>query len=155
MGQLMRGAGLGWLALSASALAQDDLPIDQSKLYVSDPAACAALEKKGVDAFMDSDFLVLSFKDGIESMEFTCDLYDIKALPNNNMLFVDAVCQAPGEVYPDTLSISPYDAKTIQVVSTYDAMMAMSGAVEPPGPTTNPGVTLYTRCDNLSEIRVD
>lgn len=138
-----------------AVVAQDDLPIDQSKLYVSDPAACEALEKKGVDAFMDADFLVLSFKDGIQSMEFTCDLYDIKALPNNNMLFVDAVCQAPGEVYPDTFSISPYDAKTIQLVSTYDAMMAMSRPVDGAELTGNPGVTLYTRCDNLSEIRVD
>lgn len=138
-----------------AVVAQDDLPIDQSKLYVSDPAACAALEKKGVDAFMDSDFLVLSFKDGIQSMEFTCDLFDIKTLPNNNMLFVDAVCQAPGEVYPDTLSISPYDATTLQVVSTYDAMMAMAAPAEPAELTGNPGVTLYTRCDNLSEIRVD
>lgn len=155
MGLLMRAAGLAWVGLSAAAVAQADLPIDQSKLYVSDPAACAALETKGVDAFMDSDFLALSFKDGIQSMEFTCDLFDIKSRPNNNMLFVDAVCQAPGEVYPDTFAISPYDARTIQLVSTYDAMIAMAGAVEPHGMATNPGLTLYTRCDNLSEIRVD
>jgi hypothetical protein len=41
------------------------------------------------------------------------------------------------------------------VVSSNDAMMVNTGVYEPPGPTTNPGVTLYTRCDNLSEIPVD
>ena len=71
------------------------------------------------------------------------------------LLFVDAVCELPGELYPDTLAIAPYDDKTIQVVSSYDAMMVNAGVFEPPGPTTNPGVTLYTRCDNLSEIPVD
>jgi hypothetical protein len=77
---------------------------------------------------------------------------DVKGQKGSSFLFVSAVCEAPGEVYPDTLSISPYDETTVQVVSSYDAMMVSSGNAEPPGPTTNPGVTLYHRCDNLSEL---
>jgi hypothetical protein len=142
----------GLTLVSAGA---QELVVDQTKLYVSDPAACEPLEQKGADAFMDMDFLTLSFDKGIQSMEFHCNFFDVKSRPYNSHLFVSAVCEAPGEVYPDTLSISAYDEKTIQVVSSYDAMMVVSGAFEPPGPTTNPGVTMYHRCDNLSEIPVD
>ena len=138
--------------LATPVMAQDDFRIDRSKLYVSDPAACAALESKGVAAWEDVDFLALSFPDGIESYEFHCDFFDVKSIKGNDFLFVDAVCEAPGEVYPDTMSISPYTETTIQVVSSYDAMMTASGNYEPAGPTSNPGVTMYTRCDNLSEI---
>jgi hypothetical protein len=141
--------------LATPALAQEDMVIDQTKVYVSEPKACQALEKNGIEAFMESDFLAMTFEGGIQSMEFHCNFYDVKSRPNTPLLFVDAVCELPGELYPDTLAIAPYDDKTIQVVSSYDAMMVNTGVFEPPGPTTNPGVTLYTRCDNLSEISVD
>lgn len=141
--------------LATPALAQEDMVIDQSKVYVSEPSACQALEKQGVDAWMDKDFLSLTFPRGIQSMEFHCNFYDIKSQANTPLLFVDAVCELPGELYADTLAIAPYDDKTIQVVSTYDTVMVTTGTFEPPGPTTNPGVTMYTRCDNLSEIPVD
>jgi hypothetical protein len=139
------------LGLAASATAQE-FTFDQSKLYVSDPAACQMLQDKGVSALEETDFLILSFADGIQGKEFHCNFMDVKGQKGSSFLFVSAVCEAPGEVYPDTLSISPYDETTVQVVSSYDAMMVSSGNAEPPGPTTNPGVTMYHRCDNLSEL---
>lgn len=150
MKALLIAAGLS--LLTGAVVAQEDMVIDQSKLYVSDPAACEAVEKKGVDAFSDVDFLALSFDGGIQSMEFHCNFYDIKSRPLTPVLFVDAVCELPGELYPDTLAIAPNSENTIQVVSSNDAMMVATGIYEPSGPTTSPGVTVYTRCDNLSEI---
>ena len=146
---------LGLSMLALPALAQEDLKIDQTKIYVSEPSGCEALEKQGLDALMEGNFLTLSFAGGIQSIEFQCNFYDVKSRPNTPLLFVDAVCELPGEVYPDILAIAPMGEDTIQVVSSNDAMMVNTGVYEPPGPTTNPGVTLYTRCDNLSEIPVD
>lgn len=140
---------LGLLTVSVGA---QELSVDKSKLYVTDPVACQKLQDAGVDAFNDTDFLAMSLTDGIQGMEFNCNFMDVKGQKGSSFLFVSAVCEAPGEVYPDTLSISPYDETTVQVVSSYDAMMVSSGNAEPPGPTTNPGVTLYHRCDNLSEL---
>lgn len=137
------------------AMAQEDTVIDQSKVYVNDPSACQALEKQGVDAWMEKDFLSLTFPGGIQSMEFHCNFYEIKSRPNTPVLFIDAVCELPGEVYPDMFAVAPYDDKSIQVVSSNDAMMVATGIYEPPGAATPPGLTLYTRCDNLSEIPVD
>ena len=149
------------LALVASpVMAQEDLRIDRDRLYVSDPAACQALEKKGVDAWMDMDFLSLTFDRGIQSMEFNCNFFDVTEREGSTHLFIDAICELPGEIYPDILAVTPYSDTQIQVVSQADIMLSLSGAMEGAVPAetdtyTIPGATLYTRCDNLSEIPVD
>lgn len=151
---IARGALLA-LALCAPALAQEDLRIDQDALYVTDPAACAALEEKGPDAWMDLDFLSLTFGSGIQSMEFHCNFYEVKGREGSTHLFIDAICEAPGEVYPDILAVTPYTDTQIQVVSAYDATLAATVPPDPSSEVATPGATLYTRCDNLSEIPVD
>lgn len=155
----MRAVLAAILVLTAgAATAQEDLVIDQTRLYVTDPAACEALEEKGVDAWMDMDFLSLSFERGIQSMEFHCNFYDVTGRKGGNHLFIDAICELPGEIYPDIMAVTPYGENTIQVVSSAETMLAMTGVMagaEPEPSETPAGVTIYTRCDNLSEIPVD
>ena len=144
--------------LAGPVIGQEDLRIDQTRLYVSDPADCEALEKQGLDAWMDMDFLTLSFADGIQSMEFHCNFYDVKGRDGGSHLFIDAICELPGEVYPDIMAVTPWNDTQIQVVSQADttlAMMASMAGGEEEYSDMPPGVTLYTRCDNLSEIPVD
>ncbi|WP_297104785.1 hypothetical protein [uncultured Devosia sp.] len=143
------------LLVAAPVSAQEDLRIIRDRLYVSDASACEALADKGVDAWMDVDFLSLSFVDGIQSMEFQCRFFEVKEREGSTHLFIDAVCEVPGEVYPDILAVTPYTETQIQVVSGYDAAMAASGQFETGSEVATPGATLYTRCDNLSEIPVD
>ena len=145
-----------------SATAQEDLRIDQSKLYVSDATACTVLEEKGIDAWMDTAFLSFSFTDGIQSMEFHCNFYDVKTREGSTHFFIDAICELPGEIYPDILAVTPYSETEIQVVSAADNTLAVLGAYadtyqDAEGTESNalPGATIYTRCDNLSEIPVD
>ena len=142
--------------LATPAFAQEDMVIDQTKVYVTDPKACQALEKQGVDAFMDMDFMSLTFPGGIQSMEFHCDFYDIKTRPHTPVLFIDAVCELPGEIYADTIAVAPNDDTSIQLVSSADSALALLGQVEPPANSPYPaGTTIYHRCDNLSEIPFD
>ncbi|WP_240233695.1 hypothetical protein [Devosia lacusdianchii] len=142
--------------LAGTAFAQEDMVIDQTKLYVTDPAACQAVEKQGVDAFMEMDFLSLTFEGGIQSMEFHCNFYDVKSRPSTPVLLVDAVCEIPGDLYPDMLAIAPHDAGAIRVSSNNDAMLGMLGDAEPNPESPYPaGTTIYHRCDNLSEIPFD
>lgn len=144
------------LLLTAVTMAQEDMVIDQTKLYVTDPKACQAVEKQGVDAFMDMDFMSLTFPGGIQSMEFHCNFYDIKTRPNTPVLFIDAVCELPGELYADTIAIAPNDDKSIQLVSSADSTLALFGQMEPQADSPYPsGTTIYHRCDNLSEIPFD
>jgi hypothetical protein len=156
--RLIRIAAIATFALTGLAgvaQAQEDSAeprIDQSKVYVSDPGACQALEQNGVQALFEGEgFLMLTFERGIDGMEFNCHFFDIKERKGNRFLFVDAVCELPGEVYPDTMSISPYDDTQIQVVSTHDTMLAQ-GAGASDDPEAYSGSALFTRCDNLSEI---
>ena len=144
-------AALVLASLSAGASAQEQL-VDQTKLYVTDPSACSVLQSRGVAAFEDLYFLRLSFVDGIDGMEFHCGFFDIKSARNTANLFVSAVCELPGEIYPDTLSISPYDETTIQVVSNNEALLMSVGALEASDDISTTGATLYHRCDNLSEL---
>jgi hypothetical protein len=148
------------ILLTLPVAAQEDLRIDKERLYVSDPAACQALEKNGVDAWMDMDFLSLTFDRGIQSMEFHCNFFDVQGREGSTHLFIDAICELPGEIYPDILAVTPYSETQIQVVSQADIMLSLSGAMEGAVPDEAdtyliPGATLYTRCDNLSEIPVD
>jgi hypothetical protein len=138
----VRALGLAvlFVAGASSAWAQQDMAIDRTRLHVSDPAACAAM-----------DFLVLDFARGIDGMEFTCRFYDLKTRPGDTSLFVSAICQHPGEMYPDILAAAPYDERRVQVVSSRSLADEAAGLSEPAeeGP---PGATLYTRCDSLSEL---
>jgi len=143
----------GLLLLMGAAHAQEDLLIDQTSIYVTDPLACEALETKGLDAWMDMDFLSLSFADGIQSMEFHCDFYDIKSRANSPTLFVDAVCQMPGELYPDIMAIAPNGEDSILVVSGSETTLALASSDAPPSDNP-PGTTLYHRCGDLTEIPV-
>ena len=152
----MMRAAIALALLAAPAMAQEDMVIDQTKLYVTDPAACQAVEKQGVDAWMDMDFMSLTFEGGIQSMEFHCNFYDIKSRPNTPVLFVDAVCELPGELYADTMAIAPNDATSIRLVSSADSALALLGGMEADPESPYPaGTTIYHRCDNLSEIPVD
>ncbi|MGB3027781.1 hypothetical protein [Paradevosia shaoguanensis] len=146
------------LMLVASAVAQEPGPIDRTKLYVSKPEACEALQTKGVDAFNDLDFTTLSFTDGIQGMEFHCGFFDVKSKANTSAVLVEAICEEPGFMYPDLIAIGPWDDKTMQVISSYDlqsaAMAEASGeAIDDSENQGQPlGVALYTRCDSLSEL---
>ena len=139
----------------AGATAAQEFSLDRTRLYVTDPAACQAIEEKGVDAWTDLDFLSFSFEEGIQSMEFHCNFFDVKDRPNSNFAFVSAICELPGEVYPDTLAVTPFDEKTIQVVSSHHSAMVAAGVYQPTNEGTSPGATVYHRCDNLSEIPFD
>ena len=130
-----------------TSLAMGQSPaIDTTKVYVSDPAACEALEKQGLGAFETLDFLTFSLANGIQGNEFNCQFFDVKSRTGNDITLIEAICEAPGERYPDLMSVAPNDEMQIEVVSMADQHLPGAEGRE------NPGVTLYSRCDNLSEL---
>lgn len=140
------------LSLAGAAVQAQEFTIDRTKLHVTDPAACQKLEDDGIDALFELGFAALSFTDGIQTIESSCHFFDVKAKEGNDFLFVSAVCENPGEIYPDTLAVTPFDADTVQVVSAHDAAMVAAGIYEPSSEGTSPGATLYHRCSNLNEL---
>lgn len=152
-------------AIIGTAQAQTD-PVPQDKIYVSDKSACSLLQSKGAAAYEDKDFLSLSFKDGIQGMEFHCSFFDVKTKPGNAFTVVTAMCEVPGDSYADLLAISPYTDDTVRVSSMNDTLFATvtgsgsdgeappdaTGQADPNAAGIPPGSTLYYRCDNLSEL---
>jgi hypothetical protein len=155
--KVSRLALAGVILMPLATFAQEDLRIDQTRLYVSEASACAALEEKGIDAFLDGDFFTLGFDRGIQSMEFRCKFYDVKGIEGSTHLFIDTICELPGEIYPDILAVTPYSETEIQVASSADITFAMTAAAAGKFDSSDipSGTTIYTRCDNLSEIPVD
>lgn len=102
-----------------------------------------------VAAFETFSDTVLSFSDGIESME------DVKGRAGSNHLFVSAIGAHPGQPYLDSLASTPYDESTIQVVSARTNVLEMAGVFDSSEAEGVSAVTLDHRCDNLSEIPVD
>lgn len=145
---------LGFTLLGGAALAQE-FTLDQTRLYASSPQLCAALESEGLAAFEDPAATVLSFSSGIQAMEFHCNFFDIKSRAGSNFLFVSAICEYPGEVYPDSFSITPYDENTIQVVSAQMNALEMAGVFDSSEGEGVSAAAIYHRCDNLSEIPLD
>lgn len=115
-----------------AAVAQDPSAIDRSATY-------GTREDCGEG---DGEGLVLDFTRGIEGIEYHCDFFEIKASENSIFLFVEAVCEAPGIRNPDLLSIAPYDDKSIEVVSLYEAMH-----FPPTEDNPTPGTQIYYRCN--------
>ena len=130
---MMRAALALIVLVPSMAFAQDDT-IDRGKTYATDRAACGAGEL--------GEALVLDFDRGIEAYEYHCDFFDVKQSDGSPFLLVEAVCEVPGARNPDLLSISPYEADSIEVTSLYESTMFEATEGNP-----NPGVTIYYRCD--------
>jgi hypothetical protein len=82
----------------------------------------------------------------------------VKSREGSTHLFIDAICELPGEIYPDILAVTPYSETQIQVASSADTMWAMKFSEtedQSAGTEVPSGTTIYTRCDNLSEIPFD
>lgn len=150
---------MGMALVLAGGTSAQEVVIDQSKLYVSNPDACKALEEKGIDAFSEVDFLALSFTDGIQGMEFNCAFFDVKSKEGYNGIFIEAICEEPGFRYPDIIAIGPWNDTSIQVASAYNlessSLAGLSGeAVTDPAENQGQaaGVDIYTRCDGLTGL---
>lgn len=141
----MRILAFAIAALAALPAVAQDFSVDRTKLYVSDPDMCKAIKRQGVEGVGDG--LTLSFADGIQAYEFHCDFYDVKVRDNSSMILVEAVCEYPGERYPDLISISPYQENSIEVVSLYDSARQPANEDNP-----SPGISYFTRCDSLSSL---
>lgn len=131
------------LALSSVTALADE---PYAGVFVSDPAQCKAVAENGAQAVFDGDFTILTLADGVLGNEFTCHFADIKPAADGQILVITAMCEEPGLQYPDLLSLSVYDDERVQLNSLYLASAA--GGVG----DTLPGQTLYSRCDNLSEL---
>lgn len=141
------------LLLTAGTATAQEPPIDQSKLYLSSPEACAAAEA----GTMGEDFQNLRFKDGAIqfSEEAYCSFYQVLSNPWQPDLIVTALCDFGGSKFIDTLRISRVDDETMDVwlQSEIDAANFHNATQEisAESPAAEAVPTTFTRC-NLDDL---
>lgn len=119
-------------------------------VFVSDPQGCQWLEQDGAMALFDNDFLALTRKDGIVANEYHCEFLDEKTTADGVAMVITALCEYPGEPFPDLISLREFDENSIMVSSMHNAAEDAANDVQ-----GIRGAQIYTRCSNLKELPID
>lgn len=109
-------------------------------VYLQSEELCAKAKKETLQAVIDDGNLMLS-ANGIESVEYNCEFLNIARGQRSPAWAVTALCQEPGHLFPDVLSILELSPTQLDLVSvrTVDAES---------GQTSNAGT--YYLCDGVT-----
>ena len=95
------------------ALAADDFI---KGVYLQTEELCAQAKKDGIEAVADGGNTVLSAR-GIESVEYNCEFVQVTKATRAPAWAVTAICQEPGNLFPDVLSVTQMSPTQIELVS--------------------------------------
>lgn len=104
------------LASTGSALADDFI----SGVYLQSEELCQQAKKETIQAVIEAGNVLLTAR-GIEGIEFNCEFLEMKKATRAPAWLVHAICQEPGYVFPDVLSVTQLSPTQIDVVSVNGA----------------------------------
>ncbi|MBB6465089.1 hypothetical protein HNQ96_000936 [Aminobacter lissarensis] len=123
-------------AFGTSAHAEDFI----KGVYLQSEELCAQAKKVSLQSVIDAGGLILS-QNGIESVEYNCEFLNVTKATRSPAWAVTALCQEPGHLFPDTLSILELNETQIEIVSVRQ--------VDPESGQTDNGGT-YVLCDGVA-----
>ncbi|SIT60043.1 conserved exported hypothetical protein [Mesorhizobium prunaredense] len=89
-------------------------------VYLQSEDLCAQAKKDTLETLIDAGNIVLSAR-GLQSVEYDCEFLQITKATLSPSWAVTAICQEPGHVFPDVLSVTQMSAKQIDLVSVRPA----------------------------------
>ncbi|RWO02196.1 hypothetical protein [Mesorhizobium sp.] len=89
-------------------------------VYLQSEDLCAQAKKYTLEALIDAGNIVLSAR-GLQSVEYDCEFLQITKATLSPSWAVTAICQEPGHVFPDVLSVTQLSPKQIDLVSVRPA----------------------------------
>ena len=98
---------------AAPALAADDF-IDG--VYLQSEELCAQAKKDTLQTLIDAGNNVLSAH-GLQGVEYNCEFVQISKATRSPSWAVTAICQEPGYVFPDVLSVTRMSPTQLDLVS--------------------------------------
>ena len=101
------------IAGASPALAEEEFI---KGVYLQSEQLCAQAKKDGVENVADGGNTVLSAR-GIESVEYNCEFLQITKATRSPGWAVTAICQEPGHLFPDLLSVTQMSPTQIDLVS--------------------------------------
>ncbi|TIT04130.1 hypothetical protein [Mesorhizobium sp.] len=105
------------LAVASPASAAEDFI---EGVYLQSEDLCAQARKDTLQALIDAGNIVLSAR-GLQSVEYDCEFLQMTKATLSPSWAVTAICQEPGHVFPDVLSVTQMNAKQIDLVSVRPA----------------------------------
>lgn len=104
---------ISMLVAASPALAAEDFI---EGVYLQSDDLCAQARKRTLQTVIEAGNVVLS-AGGLESIEYNCEFLQITKANSAPSWVVTAICQEPGHVFPDVLSVTQMNAKQIDLVS--------------------------------------
>ncbi|RWN56581.1 hypothetical protein [Mesorhizobium sp.] len=89
-------------------------------VYLQSEELCTQAKKYTLEALIDAGNIVLSAR-GLQSVEYDCEFLQISKATLSPSWAVTAICQEPGHVFPDVLSVTQLSPKQIDLVSVRPA----------------------------------
>jgi hypothetical protein len=104
---------ISMFAAASPALAADDFI---EGVYLQSEELCAQAKKDTLQTLIDAGNIVLSAH-GLEGVEYNCEFVQVSKATRSPSWAVTAICQEPGYVFPDVLSVTQMNPRQIDLVS--------------------------------------
>jgi hypothetical protein len=124
------------ILLPSAASAADDFI---KGVYLTSEELCAEAKADSLQSVIEGGNLILTSQ-GIESIEYNCEFVTVTKASRAPAWLVNAVCQEPGYLFPDVLSVVQMSPTQIDLVSVTP--------VDPESGGGNGGS--YTLCDGVA-----
>ncbi|ESY72988.1 hypothetical protein X743_14020 [Mesorhizobium sp. LNHC252B00] len=98
---------------ASPALAADDFI---EGVYLQSEELCKQAKKDTLQTLVDAGNIVLSAR-GLQSVEYNCEFLQISKATASQSWAVTAICQEPGYVFPDVLSVTQINPKQVDLAS--------------------------------------
>jgi len=89
-------------------------------VYLQSEELCAQAKKDTLQTLIEAGNIVLSAH-GLQGVEYNCEFLQVTKATSSPSWAVTAICQEPGFVFPDVLSVTQMNAKQIDLVSVRPA----------------------------------
>ena len=110
---LGRSLCVSMFVAASPALAADDFI---EGVYLQSEELCAQAKKDTLQTLIDAGNIVLSAH-GLQGVEYNCEFLQITKAKSAPSWAVTAICQEPGYVFPDVLSVTQMNPRQIDLVS--------------------------------------
>lgn len=124
------------ILLPTAALAAEDFI---KGVYLTSEDLCAEAKADSLQSVIEAGNLILTAR-GIESIEYNCEFVQVTKATRSPAWLVNAVCQEPGYLFPDVLSVVQLNETQIELVSVTPVDPEIGGG--------NGGS--YTLCEGVS-----
>ena len=113
------------VCLSATAVAAADADFIKG-VHLQTEELCAQAKKDGLQTVIEAGNVILTAR-GFDSIEYNCEFLQVTKATRSPAWLVSAICQEPGYLFPDLLSITQMNDTQLDVVSVKPAAEEDSG----------------------------